>query len=135
MEAPSLTRSQKLQERIWKRSGAGASAALSVLAACLRGQRPESESLSWLRLWSMWFEALQVTVRFLRTQIRNCRIWSDWKCNGLLPLVVLALSRPEKALQWLLFHLLRYTFCRICGNELEGLALMLEDKNHFFLTG
>ena len=52
-----------------------------------------------------------------------------------LPLVVLALSRPEKALQWLLFHLLRYTFCRICGNELEGLALMLEDKNHFFLTG
>ena len=52
-----------------------------------------------------------------------------------LPLVVLALSRPEKALQWLLFHLLRYTFCGICGNELEGLALMLEDKNHFFLTG
>ena len=124
MEAPSLTRSQKLQEHIWKRSGARASAALSVLAACLRGQRPESESLSWLRLWSMWFEALQVTVRFLRTQIRNCRIWLDCKCNGPLPLVVLALRRPEKALQWLLFQLLRYSFCGICGHELEGLALI-----------
>ena len=132
MEAPSLTRSQKLQEHIWKRSGTLASAALSVLAACLRGQRPESESLSWLRLWSMWLEALLVTVRFLRTQIRNCRIWSDWKCNGLLPLVVLALSRPEKALQWLLFHLLRYSFCGICGNELEGLALMAWGQKSLF---
>ena len=46
----------------------------------------------------MWIEALLVTMRVLRTQIGNCRIWSDWKCNGLLPLVVLALRRPEKAL-------------------------------------
>ena len=72
----------------------------------------------------MWLEALLVTMRFLRIQIRYFRIWSDWKCNGLLPLVALALSRPEKALQWLLFHLLRYSFCGICGNEVEGLALM-----------
>ena len=42
-----------------------------------------------------------MTMRFLRTQIENPRIWSDWKCNGLLPLVMLALSGPEEALQWL----------------------------------
>ena len=29
-----------------------------------------------------------MTMRFLRTQIGNPRIWSDWKCNGLLLLVV-----------------------------------------------
>ena len=81
----------------------------------------------------MWLEALLVTTRCLRTQIRNCRVWSDWKCNGLLPLVVLALSRPEKALQRLLLHLLRSSLCGICGNELEGLALpaiKLEDKKN-----
>ena len=37
---------------------------------------------------------------------------------------MLALSGPEKALQWLLFQLLRYFFCGICGNELEGLVLV-----------
>ena len=45
--------------------------------------------------------------KVFRTQIGNCRIWSDWKCDGLLPLVALALSGPEEALQWLLFQLLR----------------------------
>ena len=59
---------------------------------------------------SIWIEALLVTMRFLRTQIRNCRIWSDWKYNGLLPLVVLALSGSEEALWWLLSQLLRYFF-------------------------
>ena len=101
MEAPSLARSLKLQEHVWERGrtlAPGTSLRLEVLATCLRGQRPESESLSGLCLLSMWIEALLVTMRFLRTQIRNCRIWSDWKCNGLLPLVVLALSRPEEAL-------------------------------------
>ena len=53
---------------------------------------------------------------------QDCRIWSDWKCNGPLPLEMLALSRLEKALQRLLFQLIRYSFCGICGNELEGLA-------------
>ena len=97
---------------------------VTLLAACLRGQRPESESLSGLCLRSMGMKALLVAMRFLRTQIRNCRIWLDCKCNGPLPLVVLALRRPEKALQWLLFQLLRYSFCGICGHELEGLALI-----------
>ena len=96
---------------------------VSLLAACLRGQRPKSESLLWLCLRSKWIEALLGTIRILRTQVGNCRIWSDWKCNGRLPLVALALSGPEEALQWLLSQLLRYSFCGICGNELEGLAL------------
>ena len=39
-------------------------------------------------------------------------------------LVVLALSRSEEALRWRLSQLPRYFFCGICGNELEGLALV-----------
>ena len=70
------------------------------------------------------------TVRFLRTQIGNSRIWSDWKCDG-LHLVRLALSGPEEVLQWLLSQLLRYSFCVICGNELEGLALIAQQKSLF----
>ena len=123
MEALRLARSQKLQEHIWGQSGTLASAT-SLSVASFRGQWPESESLSWLCLWSVWTEALLETMRFLRTQIRDCRIWLDWKCNGPLPLVVLAPRRPEKALQGLLFQLLRYFFCGMCGNELEGLALI-----------
>ena len=68
------------------------------LAACLRGQQPESESLSWLCLSSKWIEALLVTMRFLRTQIRNCKMCLYWDYKGLLLSVVLALGRPEKAL-------------------------------------
>ena len=77
-------------------------------------------------------KALLVTMRFLRTSLGNCRICSDWKCNGLLPLVVLAISRPEKALQWLLSQLPRYSFCGICGNELEGLALVARGQKSPF---
>ena len=79
----------------------------------------------------MWVEALLLIMRFLKTQIGNCRIWSTWKCSG-LPLVVLALSRPEKAFQWLVSQLPRYSFCGISGNELEGLALVsLAQKSLF----
>ena len=72
MEAPSLARSRKLQEHIWELGGTlapGMSLRLEVtlLAACLRGQSPKSESLSWLCLQSMCIEALLVTIRFLRT--------------------------------------------------------------------
>ena len=56
------------------------------------------ESLSWLCLLSMWIKALLLSMRFLRTQTGNSRIWSDWKCNGLLLWVVLTLSGPEEAL-------------------------------------
>ena len=136
MEAPSLARNRKLQEHVWKWGRAlapGTSLRLEVtlLAACLRGQRPENESLSRLCLLSMWTEAPLVTMRFLRTQIGDCRIWSDWKCNGLLPLVALALSRPEKALWWLLSQLPIHSFCVICGNELEGLALVTWQQSLF----
>ena len=94
------------------------------LGCLLQGPAPKTESLSWLCLPSMWIEALLVTMRFLRTQMGNGRIWSDWKYSGLLPLVVLALGRPEKALEWLLSQLLRYFFSGSCGHELEILALV-----------
>ena len=67
--------------------------------------------------------------------ISDVKGYLDWKYNGFLLLVMLALSGPEEAFQWLLSQLLRYSFCGICGNELEGLALKkLDYKNHFFLT-
>ena len=65
-----------------------------------------------------------VTITYLRTQSGNCRTRSDWKCNELLPALVLALSGPEEALWWLLSQLSRYSFCEISGNELERLALV-----------
>ena len=51
MEAPSLARCLKLQEHVWEQGGALApgrslSLEVSLLAACLKGQRAESESLS-----------------------------------------------------------------------------------------
>jgi len=67
--------------------------------------------------------------------ISEVKGYSDWKYNEFLPLVKLALSGPEEAFQWLLSQLLRYSFCGICGNELEGLALITQGQNHFFLTG
>ena len=45
---------------------------------------------------------------------------------------MLALSGPEEALQWLLSQPLRYSFCGICGNELEGLALITQGQKSFF---
>ena len=136
MEVPNLTRSWKLQEPIWEKGGTPApwtSLRLEVLAAFFRGQRPESESLSWLCLLSMCIEALLLIMRFFSTQNGNWRIWSDWKCNGLLPLVALALNGPEEALWWLLSQLLGYSLCGICGNELEGLALIAQEQKSLFL--
>ena len=57
-------------------------------------------------------------------QSGSCRIWSDWKCNRLLPLVALALSGLEEALWWPLSQLPRHSFGGISGNELEGLDLV-----------
>ena len=137
MEAPSLAKSWKLQKHIWEvgrtlAPGTSLSLEVILLAACLRGQWPESESLSWLCLWSVWIDALLVTTRFLRIQIRNCKMWLDWDYNGPLLLVVLVLSRPEKALWWLLSQLPRYYFYVICGNELEGLALVIWGQKSLF---
>ena len=55
--------------------------------------------------------------------IPEIKVYSDWKYNEFLPLVTLSLSGPEENFQWLLSQLLRYSFCGICGNELEGMAL------------
>ena len=68
----------------------------------------------------------------VRWSISEVKGYSDWKCNGFLPLVTLALSGPEEALQWLLSQLLRYSFCGICGNELEGLALITRGQKSLF---
>ena len=67
-----------------------------------------------------------------RWSISEVKGYSDWKCNGFLPLVMLALSGPEEAFQWLLSQLLRYSFCGICGNELEGLALITRGQKSLF---
>ena len=64
--------------------------------------------------------------------ISEVKGYSDWKCNGLLPLVTLALSGPEEAFQWLLSQLLRYSFCGVCGNEMEGLALITRGQKSVF---
>ena len=66
--------------------------------------------------------------------ISEIKVYSDWKCNGLLPLVTLGLSGPAEALQWLLSQLLRYSFCGICGNQLEGLALITRGQKLLFLN-
>ena len=64
--------------------------------------------------------------------ISEVKGYSDWKCNGLLPLVTLALSGPEEAFQWLLSQLFRYSFCKICGSELDGLALITRGQKSLF---
>ena len=48
--------------------------------------------------------------------ISQVKGYSDRKYSRLLPLVMLALSGPEEALQWLLSQLLRYSSCGICRN-------------------
>ena len=66
-------------------------------------------------------ETLMVSMIFLRTQIGEPQIWADWKHSRLLPLVMPALSEPEKALWWLLFQFLRFFFfCTLCWTGIEG---------------
>ena len=91
-------------------------------------QRPRGKFLSRLCLQTIWMEALLVSMRFLRTQIMEFQICADWKCSRLLRLVALALSGPEKALQQLLFQLLRYSFCTICWTRIERLNLILHER-------
>ena len=77
-------------------------------------------------------EAPLVAMQLLRTQIWNPRIWSDWKCNGLRPLVTLALSGPEEALWRIFSQRLRYSFCGISGNELAGFSLTALEQQSLF---
>ena len=71
-------------------------------------------------------------MRFLRTQIGTPQIWADWKCIGFLPVVALALSRPEKALQWLWSQLLRYSFCTVCWTGIKRMMLTLHEYERRF---
>ena len=64
--------------------------------------------------------------------ISEVKGYADWKYNEFLPLIMLALSRPEEAFQWLLSQLLRYSFCGVCGNEMEGLALITRGQKSVF---
>ena len=65
--------------------------------------------------------------------ISEVKGYSDWDCNGVFfPLVTPALSGSEEAFQWLLSQLLRYSFCGICGNEMEGLALITRGQKSIF---
>ena len=64
--------------------------------------------------------------------ISDVKGYLDWKYNVFLLLVMLALSGPEEAFQWLLSQLLRYSFCGICGNELEGVALITLGQKSLF---
>ena len=75
-------------------------------------------------LASLGVESSEVRWSSSYKSIPEVKDYSGWKCNGFLPLVTLALSGPQETFQWLLSQLLRYSFCRICGNELEGLALI-----------
>lgn len=53
---------------------------------------------------------------------------TDWELQDLVRLEMQRVSSfssgPEEALGWLLSQLLRYSFCGICGNGLEGLVLV-----------
>ena len=64
--------------------------------------------------------------------ISEVKGYSDWKCNEFFPFITLALSGQEEAFQWLLSQLLRYSFCGICGNKLEGLALITRGQKSLF---
>ena len=83
-------------------------------------------------LASLGVESLEARWSSSSKSISEVKGYSDWKCNGLLPLVILALSGPEEALQWLLSQILRYSFCGICRNELEGLALITRGQKLLF---
>ena len=86
-------------------------------------------------LASLGVKSSEARLSYSSKSISDVKGYLDWKYNGFLLLVTLALSGPEEAFQWLLSQLLRYSFCGICGNELEGLALITQGQNHFFLTG
>ena len=77
-------------------------------------------------------EALLVSMRFLRTQFEEPQIWADWKWSRLLPLVVLALRGPEKALRWLSSQFLRYSFCTVCWSGIEMLTLTHHEHERLF---
>ena len=83
-------------------------------------------------LASLGVESSEVRWSSSSNSILEVKGYSDWKCNEFLPLVTVALSGPQEAFQWLLSQLLRYSSCRIGGNELEGLALITRGQKSLF---
>ena len=64
---------------------------------------------------------------------------TDWELQDLVRLELQwassfgsAVRGSEEAVWWLLSQLLRYSFCGICGNELEGLALVARGQKSLF---
>ena len=68
------------------------------------------------RLASLRVESSEARWSSRSKSISQIKGYSERNHSRLLPLVTLALSGPEEALQWLLSQLLRYSFCGICGN-------------------
>lgn len=70
-------------------------------------------------------------MRLLRTQIGNPRIWSDWKCSGLSSFGNAGCQQTRGG-TLVAFVSTPQTFCRICGNELERLALIAQGQKSLF---
>ena len=83
-------------------------------------------------LASLGVKSSEARLSYSSKSISDVKGYLDWKYNGFLLLVTLALSGPEEAFQWLLSQLLRYSFCGICGNELEGVALITLGQKPLF---
>ena len=62
-------------------------------------------------------EILEARWNSISKSVSQTKGYSDRKYSRLLPLVTLALSGPEEALQYLLSQLLTYSFCGLCGNS------------------
>ena len=84
------------------------------------------------RLASLRVESSEARWSSRSKSISQIKGYSERNHSRLLPLVTLALSGPEEALQWLLSQLLRYCFCGIWGNELKGLALITRGQKSLF---
>ena len=84
------------------------------------------------RLASLRVESSEARWSSRSKSISQIKGYSERNHSRLLPLVTLALSGPEEALQWLLSQLLRYSFCGICGNEMEGQALITRGQKPLF---
>ena len=83
-------------------------------------------------LASLGIESWGARWSFSLKSISQAKGYSDRKHSSLLPLVTLALSGAEEVRQWLLSQFLRYSYCEICGNELEGQSQITRGQKSLF---
>ena len=83
-------------------------------------------------LASLGVKSLEARWSSSSKSISEVKGYSYWKCNEFLPLVMLALGGPEEAFQGLLSQLLTYSFCGICGKEMEGLFIITRGQKSLF---